>query len=489
MTKPNIANISLLQALIPVAFLVSLLSLSVYFFADNSSYGANQIALLMATSLAAIIGLRLGFSWQEMEQAIIKGISHSMIAILILLVVGALIGSWLLAGTVQTLIYFGLQLISATWFYAAACLVCGIAALSIGSSWTVAGTLGIAFMGMSQAMQLNPAIAAGAVVSGAYFGDKLSPLSDTTNLASAVTGTELFKHIQNLLWTTIPGFIIALILFSILGDDRELTSQASIQATLQGLEANFTLGFTMLLPVLLVFVLAWRRVPALPTIAIGAMAGCLIAGVFQQQAIGQFINNEGISGLERTVRALWTSLFDGYQSSTGDEALDSLLSRGGMSSMLNTVWLIICAMTFGSVMEHIGLLQRLLTGILSKVRSTTGLIISTVFTCIGTNVLTADQYIAIVLPGRMFKLEYAKQGLASENLSRTLEDSATLTSPLIPWNTCGAYMAATLGVATFSYLPYAFFNLLGPVLCISYAVTHFRIVPINDAQTSTASQN
>ena len=183
------------------------------------------------------------------------------------------------------------------------------------------------------------------------------------------------------------------------------------------------------------------------------------------------------------------SLFDGYQSTTGDEALDSLLSRGGMSSMLNTVWLIICAMTFGSVMEHIGLLQRLLTGILSKVRSTTGLIISTVFTCIGTNVLTADQYIAIVLPGRMFKLEYAKHGLASENLSRTLEDSATLTSPLIPWNTCGAYMAATLGVATFSYLPYAFFNILGPVLCIGYAVAHFRIVPLNPSQTSTASQN
>ena len=489
MTKPNTVNISLLYALIPVAFLVSLLSLSVYFFADNSSYGANQIALLMATAVAAIIGLRLGFSWQEMEQAIIKGISHSMIAILILLVVGALIGSWLLAGTVQTLIYYGLQLISANWFYAAACLVCGIAALSIGSSWTVAGTLGIAFMGMAQAMQLNPAIAAGAVISGAYFGDKLSPLSDTTNLASAVTGTELFKHIQNLLWTTIPGFIIALIIFSFLGDDRQLTSHASIQATLQGLEANYTLGFTMLLPIILVFALAWRRVPALPTIAIGAMAGCIIAALFQQQAIGQYINNEGLSDFERTIRALWMSLFDGYQSTTGDEALDSLLSRGGMSSMLNTVWLIICAMTFGSVMEHIGLLQRLLTGILSKVRSTTGLIISTVFTCIGTNVLTADQYIAIVLPGRMFKLEYAKHGLASENLSRTLEDSATLTSPLIPWNTCGAYMAATLGVATFSYLPYAFFNILGPVLCIGYAVAHFRIVPLNPSQTSTASQN
>ena len=480
-------SVSIVLALLPVVVLISLLGLSVYFFADDSSYGGNQIALLIATAMAAFIGLKLGHTWDDLEQAMIKGISHSMIAILILLVVGALIGSWMLAGTVQTMIYYGLQLISADWFYAAACLVCGISALSIGSSWTVAGTLGIAFMGMSQAMQLNPAITAGAVVSGAYFGDKLSPLSDTTNLAAAVTGTELFRHIENLLWTTIPAFLIALIAFILLGDDRELANQASIDETIKGLSDHFDLGIHLLIPVAVVFILAWRRAPALPTISAGAILGCIFAGIYQGEAIAAFITAPDLSSIERTIQATWISLFNGYTSNTGNEALDSLLTRGGMSSMLNTVWLILCAMAFGSVMEHIGLLQRILQGILSRVRSVTGLIISTVFTCIGSNVLTADQYIGIVLPGRMFKLEYARYGLASENLSRTLEDSATLTSPLIPWNTCGAYMAATLGVATFSYLPYAIFNLMGPVLCIGFAVTHFRLVPLDNQESLRAN--
>lgn len=479
-------SISLGLAVLPVAVLISLLSLSVYFFADDSSYGANQIALLAATAIAAFIGIfKLGEDWSTIEQAIIKGISHSMIAILILLVVGSLIGSWMLSGTVQTMIYYGLQLISADWFYAAACIVCGISAISIGSSWTVAGTLGVAFMGMSQAMQLNPAITAGAVVSGAYFGDKLSPLSDTTNLASAVTGTELFKHIQNLLWTTVPAFCIAIMGFIMLGDSRELANQSSIDTTMKGLAEYFDLGLHLLIPVAVVFFLAWRRVPALPTIAAGAVLGCIFAGAFQAQAIAAFITAPELSAIERTIQAVWVSLFDGYTSDTGNEALDSLLSRGGMSSMLNTVWLILCAMAFGSVMEHLGLLQRILQGILSRVRSVTGLIVSTVFTCIGCNVLTADQYIGIVLPGRMFKLEYARHGLASENLSRTLEDSATLTSPLIPWNTCGAYMAATLGVATFSYLPYAFFNVLGPILCIGFAIAHFRIIPLDETPSKS----
>lgn len=477
--ESNHAPIHMGWALLPVIVLVTLLGLSVYYFSDDSSYGANQIALLIATAMAAFIGIRHGHKWEDLEKAIINGISHSMIAILILLVVGSLIGSWMLSGTVQTMIYFGLQLISADWFYAATCLVCAISALSIGSSWTVAGTLGVAFMGMSQAMQLNPAITAGAVVSGAYFGDKLSPLSDTTNLASAVTGTELFRHIENLLWTTVPAFIIAMVGFIILGDSRELANQASIEATMLGLSQNFDLGLHLLIPVAAVFILAWKRVSALPTIAAGAVLGCIFAAIFQENAIASFITSEQLSSFERTLQATWIALFNGYTSNTGNEALDSLLTRGGMSSMLNTVWLIMCAMTFGSIMEHIGLLQRILQGILTRVRSVTGLIVSTVFTCISSNVLTADQYIGIVLPGRMFKLEYARYGLASENLSRTLEDSATLTSPLIPWNTCGAYMAGTLGVATLSYLPYAIFNLLGPVLCIGFAITHFRIVPLN----------
>jgi NhaC family Na+:H+ antiporter len=466
----------LFLALVPVVLLVGMLGLSVYYFADDSSYGGNQIALLMATAIASIVGLKLGYSWRDIEQGIIDGVSNAMIALLILLVVGALIGTWMLSGTVQSMIYYGLMLISADWFYAVSCLVCAISAMSIGSSWTVAGTLGVAFMGMAGAMQLDPAITAGAVISGAYFGDKLSPLSDTTNLASVVTGTELFTHIRNMLWTTVPGFIIAMVLFAFMGGDELVASATvSIEETMKGLESNFNIGVELLIPVALVFILAWRRMPALPTIAIGAMIGGLFAVVFQQEAIARFVSVEGYSSIERSLVAVWASLFNGYVSSTGNEALDSLLTRGGMSSMLNTVWLIICAMAFGSVMEKIGLLQRILSAIMSSVESTTGLIVTTVFSCIGCNMMTADQYIAIVLPGRMFKLEYARRGLASQNLSRTLEDSATITSPLIPWNTCGAYMSATLGGATFAYLPYAFFNLLGPILCIGYAVTHFRI--------------
>ncbi|OUS36098.1 Na+/H+ antiporter NhaC [Oleispira antarctica] len=394
----------------------------------------------------------------------------------------------MLAGTVQSLIYYGLMLISAEWFYAAACLVCGIAAMSIGSSWTVAGTLGVAFMGMAMAMQLDPAIAAGAVISGAYFGDKLSPLSDTTNLASAVSGTPLFLHIQNLLWTTVPSFVLALILFFFMGGESTLASAQSITETMQGLEANFNIGLYLLIPVVFVFVMAWMKIPALPTIFAGALVGGLFAVLFQPEAVIRFAASagfsDGLSTVEQNLLAVWKVLFDGYSSNTGHEALDSLLSRGGMSSMLNTVWLILCAMAFGSVMEQVGLLSRILESILSSVESTTGLIVTTVFTCIGANVMTADQYIAIVLPGRMYKLEYAKRGLAPQNLSRTLEDSATMTSPLIPWNTCGAYMAGTLGVATLSYLPYAFFNLFGPILCIAFAVTHFRIIPL--AETKAA---
>ena len=345
-------------------------------------------------------------------------------------------------------------------------------------------------MGMAAAMQLNPAIAAGAVISGAYFGDKLSPLSDTTNLASAVTETPLFVHIQNLLWTTVPSFVIALFLFMMLSGESTSASAQSIEDTMVGLENNFNIGAHLLLPVLFVFVLAWMKVPALPTIFAGALLGGLFAVIFQDQAVMRFVETAGFAGsysvFEQNLLAVWKVLFDGYTSNTGFEALDDLLSRGGMSSMLNTVWLILCAMTFGSVMEQVGLLQRILTAILSSIESTTGLIVTTVFTCIGANIMTADQYIAIVLPGRMYKLEYAKRGLAPQNLSRTLEDAATMTSPLIPWNTCGAYMAGTLGVATLSYLPYAFLNLLGPILCIAFAVTHFRIIPLETEEVKAA---
>mgnify|MGYP000748203496 FL=1 len=279
----NYKSIPLLLAVFPVILLMFMLGASVYYFADNSSYGGNQIGLLIAAAVAAMIGIKLGHKWGDIEKGIIDGISNAMIAVLILLMVGALIGSWMLSGTVQSLIYYGLMLISAEWFYAAACLVCGIAAMSIGSSWTVAGTLGVAFMGMAAAMQLDPAITAGAVISGAYFGDKLSPLSDTTNLASAVADTPLFLHIRNLLWTTVPSFVVALTLFAFMGGEQTLASLQSIEETMIGLDANFTIGLHLLLPVVFVFILAWLQVPALPTIFAGALLGGAFAVFFQPQ--------------------------------------------------------------------------------------------------------------------------------------------------------------------------------------------------------------
>ncbi len=466
-------------ALLPLLLLIGLLSLSVHFFGDDATAGPNQIALLLAGSVAAAIGMARGLGWKAIEEAIIQGIANAMIAILILLVVGSVIGSWMLSGTVQTLIWYGLLLLSPDWFYAAACLVCAIAATSIGSSWTVAGTLGVAFMGMATALQLNPAITAGAIISGAYFGDKLSPLSDTTNLAAAVTGTPLFVHIRNMLWTTLPGFAIAMVLYLLLGGRDTGEPSAAVAETMALMSAHYHISLWLLVPVVLVFVLAWRRVPPLIALFIGALVGGAMALVFQPASVGRFLGlGDGASPLEG-LQAVWLALATGYHSETGDAALDQLLSRGGMASMLETVWLILCAVSFGAVMERAGILQRVLAAILAPVRGVTGLIVTTVFACIGTNVMTAEQYISIILPGRLFRLEYARYGLARQNLSRTLEDSGTLTSALIPWSTCGAYMAGALGVATLSYLPWTFFNLLGPVLCIAYAATHFRLVPLD----------
>lgn len=488
--KQERGAIPLAIALIPVAVLILLLVLSVVWFGDQASSGPSQIALLLGAASAAMIGLARGEPWADIEQGIILGIANAMIAVLILLIVGALIGSWMLAGTVQTLIYYGLDLVSADWFYAAACLVSALAAVSIGSSWTVAGTLGVAFMGLASALQLDPAIAAGAVISGAYFGDKLSPLSDTANLTAAITETPLFLHIRACLWTSAPAFIVALLAYVWLGGGAAPVPADVLAGTRERLGQQFALGLHLLSPMLLVAVLAWRRVPALITLTVGALAGSLVALMFQQEAIARFLElpghggesaREGVGG---ALMATWWVLADGFRAVTGDPALDDLLSRGGMTSMLPTVWLIICAMTFGAVMEQTGLLNRIMTALLARVRSVTGLVFATVVTCVGMNLTTSEQYISIVLPGRMFRLEFARHGLASTNLSRTIADSSIVTSALIPWNTCGAYMAATLGVATLSYLPYAFFNLLGPVVVMAFVAAHFRLMPLSETEAA-----
>jgi NhaC family Na+:H+ antiporter len=469
---------TLLDALIPLGVLVLLLALSVKLYGEDSSYGANQVALLLAAAVANLVSLKNGYSWDEIETSMIHGVAMAIKPMFILLAVGSLIGSWIQAGVVPTLVYYGIHLMDPGWFYAAVCLVCAVVGLAIGSSWTVAGTLGVAFMAVAVGLGLSPAITAGAVISGAYFGDKMSPLSDTTNLAPAVAGSELFAHIRHMMWTTMPSIVLALLGFALLG----LTASPAEgllpdQGLADALQAQFHVGWYLLLPVALVMVMAAAKLPAFPTIFIGALVGSLFAVLFQPDVV---VASAGEAALSRPMALLsgsWKALATGFESATGNAAVDELLSRGGMVSMLNTIWLIICAMAFGASMEATGLLERVVRGVLALAHSTASLIITTLATSLGVNAVAADQYIAIVLPGRVYRKEYERRGLAPVNLSRALEDAGTLTSPLVPWNTCGAYMAATLGVATVAYLPFALFNLLNPLVAAIMALAGFKVLP------------
>ena len=406
---------SFFDAFLPICTLIVLLAASVFLFGDNSSYGPNQIALLFCAGIAIIIGIKNGYKWKELEQAIINGIALSLGAIIILLVVGALIGTWLLSGTVPTLIYYGLQLIDPSWFYPASCILCALVAMSIGSSWTTAATVGVALMGIGEGMGLSAGITAGAVISGAYFGDKLSPLSETTNLAPAVAGTDLFTHIHHMLWTTVPSFVIAVIVFTVLGLSSDVADQSSTIAQYsQVIEQNFNIGFVMLIPLFILLAMAIKKMPAFPAIFIGAILGGIWALVFQPDVLAK-LNGENNSVVDQ-IALVWNTMHGGVTIETGHESITKLLSNSGMGGMLNAMWLIFCALTFGAVMERIGLLRKIVGGILSLAKSTGSMITSTILTSLGTNLMTADQYIAIVMPGRMFKEEFERRGLDSVNL-------------------------------------------------------------------------
>ncbi|MEH6909792.1 MAG: Na+/H+ antiporter NhaC [Oceanicoccus sp.] len=492
MSSSSIKIPSLSDALIPLLSLIFLLALSVYLFGEDASYGANQIVLMLCGILAGVVGMKNGHSWDDIQEGMRDSIMMSVTAVLILLAVGMLIGCWIIAGTVPAMISYGLALLSPQVFYPASCLICAVVALSIGSSWTVAGTIGIGLIGVAQSMGLSLEITAGAIISGAYLGDKLSPLSDTTNLAASVAGAELFAHIRNLMWTTIPSFFISLILFSVLSIGAETTaSESEINRLDDILRQQFHIGWYNLLPIVVVFVLAQKKWPALPTLIIGALSALVMALFFQSEAILRLAGDDADVGMTLTlVKGLWITAFDGYQSQSGNDVIDSLLSKGGMSSMLNTVWLIISAMMFGGAMERAGLLNCLLVKLLASVHSVGGLIRSLIFTGIGANIVTGDQFIAIVVPGRMYQQEFRNRKLHPLNLSRNLEDSATVTSVLIPWNTCGAYMAATLGVATHAYFLFAFFNLINPLIAIIYSYINFRILPLKqDSDLKTTETN
>ena len=476
----NLKTPTMLDVITPILLLIIMLSFSVYLYGDDSSYGANQIALILSACIAAIVGIKNGYKWKDIETGIVKGIGMGMSAILILLAVGALIGTLIMSGTVPAMIYYGLNILSPSIFYFATCIICAISALSIGSSWTVAGTLGVALMGIATGLGLSPSITAGAVISGAYFGDKMSPLSDTTNLAPAIAGTDLFSHIRHMIWTTGPSLLIALIMFLFIGLSSESSGNSEglelIQATLQN---TFNINIISFIPIIVIFILAYKKVPAFPTILIGALLAGLFSAIFQPQVVKSFVGEPDLSTGLVMVSGVWTALHSGFALESGVEIVDDLLTRGGMASMLNTIWLVICALAFGAVLETTNILKKLVESFLLLANSTGSLIITTITTCIGINIIAADQYISIVLPGRMYRAEFKRRKLAARNLSRTLEDSGTITSPLIPWNTCGAYMSASLGVATFSYLPFCFFNLINPLVAIIYAIFNVKIIKKN----------
>jgi len=463
---------SLLDAIVPLLALIILLGLSYYLFGNSASSGPNQVALLFCGIIAAGIAYKNGMPWEGIRQSVVSGIAIGLPAMMILLAVGALIGAWSLSGTISSMVYYGLLLLSPDYFYATTALVCAIVAFSIGSSWTVAGTIGVGLMGIAASMNLSPAITAGAIISGAYFGDKASPLSDTVNLATATAGSQIYDHIRESLWTSIPSLVISIGLFAYLG------SEGDFDATplLQGIKSKVTVSPWAFLPLVIVFVLSMIRFPAFVTIFIGALAGACLAILQDPERVVAFAAAAELPLPLGLLKGAWAALATGYVANTGLASIDQILTRGGMASMMSTIWLILAALSFGAVVEHAGLLNRLIEPLIAKVKSTATLVATTIATAIGVNAMAADQYIAIALPSRLFAPVFAKRTIEPVVLSRVIGDSATVTSPLIPWNSCGAYMAITLGVPTTLYAAFCFFNILNPIMTILFTILGLRVL-------------
>lgn len=462
-------------ALLPVIFLITALSINVIgVFGDEALSGSNQFILLLSGAVAATVGLFQGASWETIMQGVEKSVKATTGALIILLLIGSLAGTWMLSGIVPAMIYYGLDLLNPTIFLPATAIICALVSLATGSSWSTSATVGIALIGMAKAIGINEAFAAGSVISGAYFGDKLSPMSDTTNLAPAVAGTDLFTHIRYMLYTTLPAFTVALIIFAIMGLSQVPGNNLSRIATLQAeLAQTFNLSPWLFLVPGLVIVLIVRKVPALPALLLGTLAGALFAIIFQRPLIEEIA--AGPLNLESGYRVIMNALTVSVSYPAQSPILKDLLSSSGMAGMLPTVWLILAAMVFGGVMEACGFLKTLSAALLRLAQGTASLIATTAGTCIALNLTASDQYLAIVVPGRMYADAYRQRNLAPENLSRTLEDSGTVTSALVPYNTCGAYQSSVLGVDTLAYLPYAFFNYLSPIFTLIYAIFDLKI--------------
>ena len=485
MNAPTTTNrMSLLVALFPVFALIVMLAADVVWFGEDSSYGSNQMALLIAALIAGGIGVSRGTKWKEIRDAIASSIGQATEAILILLLIGALTGTWLMAGIIPAFIHYGLLILQPGIFLFAACIVCAVLSLATGSSWGTVGTVGIALVGIGTALELEQGWIAGAIISGAYFGDKLSPLSDTTNLAPAVAGTDLITHIKYMTITTVPSIAISLIVFLIVGfgGGATTTVNADIAAGFgEAVGSIFNIHPGLFVAPISVLVLIAKKMPAVPALFIGVLLGALTAVIFQPEAVQMLAGEELSFGAAAYVASMKAMAVE-TSYTTNHVLADKLLSAGGMKGMMNTIWLIICAMTFGAVLQAAGMLKRITGALIAGVNNVFGLVARTVGTCIAFNVLASDQYIAIVVPGKMFNEAFEKQGLAPENLSRTLEDAGTVTSVLIPWNTCGVAQSGILGVATLAYAPYCIFNWVSPLMSLLVAGLGYKLKYRDDAE-------
>ena len=461
-------------ALLPILVLIVLLAYNVFLYGDNSLGGANQLGLLFAAATASMVGVKFGSKWSAILKGISKSISSTTPALIILLLIGALAGTWLLSGIVPAMIYYGLQILNPKIFLFATAVITAIVSLATGSSWSTIATIGIALLGIGQALGLPTGLIGGAIISGAYFGDKMSPLSDTTNLAPAMVGTDLFTHIRYMMYTTIPSFAITLIIFLVIGFTYITSGEQDINELLSAISNSFNVSGWLFLVPILVIALIIKKTPAIPALLIGTLLGGIFAVIFQSEVVMSITNADTLN-FSSAYMAVINAMGSDIAINTDNEMINNLLSTRGMAGMLNTIWLIICAMIFGGAMEAAGLLRRVAEPIIRYAESTGSLIATTVGTCVFFNITASDQYLSIVVPGRMFTDTYKEKGLAPENLSRTLEDSGTVTSVLVPWNTCGATQSAVLGVATFAYLPFCFFNLISPLMTIAYGYFGIKI--------------
>ncbi len=471
------------KALIPIVFLILMLSFNViYVYGDDSISGSNQMILILSGAVAAIVGYTEGYTWKSIIFGIVQSIGSTVPAMIILLLIGALAGTWLISGVVPAMIYYGLQILNPAVFLVATCIICSVVSVATGSSWSTVATVGIALFGIGKTLGFSEPIIAGAILSGAYFGDKISPLSDTTNLAPAMAGTDLFTHIRYMTYTTIPSYVITLVIFVFFGLGHEAQGNpVLIQDVLTAIETNFNIHIGLFIVPALVVFLILRKTPAIPALLAGAIMGGVFAVIFQPELI-RTLGGEAGSFAVIAYKVVMDSMTVATSIPTENELLASLLGAKGMTGMLGTIWLIIAAMIFGGIMESCGFLKSITNAFISLATSTASLVGTTAATCISINILASDQYLSIVVPGRMYAQVYRERGLKPENLSRTLEDTGTVTSVLVPWNTCGAYHSGVLGVATLAYLPFCFFNIISPIMTFIFALFQIRIARYTDEE-------